>query len=150
MTDPQENGPRLTRSCFVLDLRDGTLPVPFEEVSGLDGAAQVIEYRSGAEPALSQTPVPGPIGRGNITLKHGVLSGRSSFFDEMSAAVDNTVRPRTVEIRLLNEAGDAVMTWTLGGAWATKISRAELPSGGGDTAIESLELAFGTLTQAAG
>ena len=68
----------------------------------------------------------------------------------MSAAVDNTVRPRTVEIRLLNEAGDAVMTWTLGGAWATKISRAELPSGGGDTAIESLELAFGTLTQAAG
>ena len=58
----------------------------------------------------------------------------------------NTIERQNVVIKLLDETGNPVMTWTLNNAWPTKISATDLKSDGNEIAVESLEIMHEGLT----
>lgn len=118
----------------------------FQEVSGLDVEAQVIEYRHGDSPEFSTINMPGLKKFGNVTMKKGVFKSDNKFWDWFSQIKMNTVKRVPVTISLLDEQGNATMVWTLANAWPTKITGTDLKSDGNEVAIETIEIAHEGVT----
>ena len=136
----------LPKFRFAVNLGDEMKDVAFQEVSGLEAETQVIEYRASNSVQFSTIKMPGIAKYGNVTLKRGVFVNDNNFWQWMDEIKMNTIKRRTVIIRLLDEAGLPTMTWTLSNAWPTKISSTDLKSDGNEVAVESIEVAFETLT----
>jgi phage tail-like protein len=135
----------LPKFYFDVDFGDGR-PQGFSEISGLESDVKPIEYRHGDSPVFYPIKMPG-LGRvGNVTLKKGVFSKDSLFWNWFDEAKLNIIKRRTVTIRLLDETAAPTMTWTLTNAWPTKLTGTDLKSESNEVAIESLELAYETLT----
>ena len=118
----------------------------FQEASGMDVETQIIEYRGGASKVFIPQRMPGIQKGGNVTLKKGVANLNSQQFTALFN-VQQTKRMPLI-IKLLDETGQIVMTWTLRNAWFTKITRTELtPFDEVEfVAIETLEVAHEGLT----
>jgi phage tail-like protein len=123
--------------------------VSFAEVSGLDSETEVIEYRHGNSPVFYPIKMPGLGKVRNVTLRKGIFVNDSRFWDWYNEIKMNTIGRRTVVINLLDENGQPRATWTLNNAWPCKISGAELKSDTSEVAVESLEIAYETLTASA-
>jgi phage tail-like protein len=124
------------------DLADGT----FQEVSGLDVEAQIIEYRHGNSPEFSTIKMPGIKKYGNVTLKKGIFVKDNKFWDWFNKIKMNTIERQSVTISLLDEGGSPTMVWTLKNAWPTKITGTDMKSDGNEVAVETLEIAHEGLT----
>jgi phage tail-like protein len=72
--------------------------------------------------------------------------GDNTFWNWMSQIKMNTIKRRTVIIRLLNENGKVTMQWNLANAWPTKISSTDLKSDGNEVAVDTIEIAYESLT----
>jgi phage tail-like protein len=143
-----DNNWPLPKFYFSVQFGDGT-DVKFQEVSGLESEAEGIEYRHGNGPVFSPIKMP-DLGRvGNVTLRKGIFARNSKFWEWYNEIKMNTIKRRSVVINLLNESGVPRMVWTLNNAWPTKITSPELRSDGNEVAVESIELAYETLTIAA-
>lgn len=118
----------------------------FQEVSGLDIEAQVIEYRHGNSPEFSTIKMPGIKKSSNVTLKKGVFKDDKSYWEWFSKIKMNTIERVSVTISLLDEAGGPVQTWTLKNAWPTKITGTDMKSDGNEVAVETLEIAHEGIT----
>jgi phage tail-like protein len=126
---------------FYFQVKWDNAVMSFQEVSGLDAEAQIIEYRSGDNPVFSTVKMPGLKKSGNVTMKKGVFKSDNKFwlwFDEIKM---NTIKRKSVIISLLDEGGNPTMVWTLANAWPTKITGTDLKSDGNEAAIESIEIA---------
>lgn len=120
--------------------------VKFQEVIGFDADGKPIEYRHGNSPVFYPIKMPG-LGRvGNVILRKGILAKDAKVWGWHDEIEMNTIKQRTVVINFPGEAGAAGMVWTLGNAWPTKIIGADLKSGGNEVAVESVEVAFATMT----
>ena len=135
----------ISKFYFSVDIGDQT-DLAFQEVSGLDTEAQVIEYRNGNSPVFSTIKMPGLTKPGNVTLKKGVFVKDNKFWDWYNQIKMNTIKRESVVIKLLDENGDPTMTWTLNNAWPTKITGTDLKSDGNEVAVETLEIAHEGLT----
>ncbi|ANE74764.1 phage tail protein [Dickeya solani] len=113
----------------------------FQEITGLDIEAQIIEYRAGNSPVFSTIKMPGIIKSGNVTLKKGIFVKDNNFYDWFSKIKMNTIARTAVTINLLDESGSPAMTWKLKNAWPTKVSGTDLKSDGNEVAVETVELA---------
>lgn len=131
----------ISKFYFMVDLGGGMKNASFQEVSGLDVEAQIIEYRHGDSKIFSNQKMPGLVKFSNITLKKGVLVKDNQFFDWYNTVKMNNVKRVPVTIKLLDEGGNATMTWTLQNAWPTKITGTDLKSDGNEVAIETIEIA---------
>jgi len=131
---------------FKVDWGDIVQNILFQEVSGLDSEIQLIEYRKGDSPDFGQVKMPGIAKYGNVTLKRGVFLNSGSFWKLYDELKLNTIKRQTVTIKLIDEIGKVVITWTLINAWPTKISSTDLKSDGNQVAIDSIELAYQELT----
>ena len=118
----------------------------FQEVSGLDVEAQVIEYRAGDNPVFSATKMPGLKKSGNVTMKKGVYKSDNKFWAWFSQIKMNTIKRLPITISLLDEAGGTTMVWTLTNAWPTKITGTDLKSDGNEVAIETIEIVHEGIT----
>lgn len=118
----------------------------FQEVSGLDVEAQIIEYRAGDLKAFHTVKMPGIQKSSNITLKKGVFAKDNAFWDWFNELKMNTIQRKSVTIRLLDEGGSAVMTWTLANAYPLKLEGTDLQGNDHEVAIETMELAHEGLT----
>jgi len=138
----------LPKFYFSVQLGDDK-SISFQEVDGLNSETQVIEYRHGNSPIFYPIKMPG-LGRvGNVTMRKGIFVKDDKFFKWYSEIKLNVIKRRTVVVNLLDEAGNPKMTWTLNNAWPTKITGTDLKSEGNEVAVESVEIAFETLTIAA-
>lgn len=138
----------LPKFYFSVQLGDDNT-VTFQEVDGLDSETQVIEYRHGNNPSFFPIKMPG-LGRvGNVTMRKGIFVNDSKFWDWYNEIKANTIKRRTVVISLLDETGTPKRTWTLNNAWPSKITGTDLKSAGNEVAVESVEVAYETLTVAA-
>jgi phage tail-like protein len=138
----------LPKFYFAVQLGDDK-SISFQEVDGLNSETQVIEYRHGNSPIFYPIKMPG-LGRvGNVTMLKGIFVNDAKFFAWYSEIKLNVIKRRTVVINLLDEKGNPKMTWTLNNAWPTKITGTDLKSEGNEVAVESVEIAFETLTVAA-
>lgn len=142
--DKQDNVWPLPKFYFQVKL--GDKEVPFQEVSGLDIEAQIIEYRHGNSKEFSTIKMPGIKKTGNVTLKKGVFVKDNGFWDWFNKIKMNTIERQTVVISLLDEAGKPTMVWTLNNAWPTKITGTDMKSDGNEVAVETIEVAHEGLT----
>lgn len=126
---------------FYFQVKIGDTEVAFQEVSGLDIEAQIIEYRHGNSKEFSTIKMPGIKKSGNVTLKKGVFVKDNSFWDWFSQINMNVIERKTVVISLLDENGNPTMVWTLNNAWPTKITGTDMKSDGNEVAVETIEVA---------
>ena len=131
----------ISKFYFTVDLGGGMKNASFQEVSGLDVEAQIIEYRHGDSKIFSNQKMPGLVKFGNVTLKKGILIKDNQFFEWYKTINMNTVKRVPVTIKLLDEGGNATMVWTLQNAWPTKITGTDLKSDGNEVAVETIEIA---------
>ena len=131
---------------FDVDFGTQLKGISFQEVSGMDKEVQIIEYRASNSPQFSTIKMPGIAKYGNVTMKRGIFVGDNTFWDWMNQIKMNTIARRTVIIRLLNEKGKVTMQWSLANAWPTKITSTDLKSDGNEVAVDSIEIAYETLT----
>jgi phage tail-like protein len=122
----------------------------FQEVSGLDVEAQLLEYRRGDSPSFSTQKMPGLKKYSDITMKKGVFKSDNKFWDWFNEIKMNTVKRIPVTISLLDEEGSPTMVWTLTNAWPMKISGTDLKSTGNEVAVETIVIAHEGLTIANG
>jgi len=134
----------LPKFYFNIDLGDGK-KLGFSEISGLETETKAIEYRHGDSAVFSPIKMPGLRTVGNVTLKKGVFTKDSIFWDWFKQNTLNTIKRKTVIISLLNEKAAPMMTWTLTNAFPVKMQATDLKSDASEVAIESLELAYETL-----
>lgn len=134
----------LPKFFFNIDLGDGKLQ-GFSEISGLETETKPIEYRHGDSKVWSPIKMPGLKSVGNVTLKKGVFTKDSIFWDWFKEVKLNIVKRRTVIINLLNEEASPMMTWTLTNAFPVKVQATDLKSDASEVAIETLEIAYETL-----
>lgn len=133
---------------FYFSVQLGDDKMSFQEVSGLESETKIIEYRHGDNKSFYPIKMPG-LGRvGNVTMKKGIFVNDSKFWDWYNEIKMNIIKRRTVVINLLDETGAPKMTWTLNNAWPTKITGTDLKSEGNEVAVESVEIAYETLTVA--
>lgn len=126
---------------FEVDFGTELKNVAFQEVSGLDVETQIIEYRNSNSPVFSTEKMPGITKYGNITMKRGIFVNDNSFWNWHSEIKMNTIKRRTVIIKLLDETGKVTMQWQLNNAWPTKITSTDLKSDGNEVAVDTIEIA---------
>ena len=131
---------------FYFKVMTDSLAASFQEVSGLDTEAQVIEYRHGDNKVFSTIKMPCIVKTGNVTLKKGVFAKDNKFYDWYAKIKMNTIARETMVIELLDEGGATTMKWTLNNAWPTKISSTDLKSDGNEVAVETIEIAHEGVT----
>ena len=135
----------LPKFYFSVDIGEFT-DLAFQEVSGLDIEADVIEYRHGNSPIHSVIRMPGLKKYADITLKKGVFTKDNRFYDWLSQISLNTYKRLTVIIRLLNEDTQPMMTWTLTNAWPKQVTSTDMNSQSSEAAIESIVFVHEGLT----
>ena len=126
---------------FEVDLGTELKGVAFQEVSGMDVENQIIEYRKSNSPLFSTEKMPGITKYGNITMKRGIFVNDNTFWNWHAEITMNTIKRRTVLIKLLDEQGKVTMLWTLNNAWPTKIKSTDLKSDGNEVAVDTIEIA---------
>jgi phage tail-like protein len=118
----------------------------FQEVSGLDVEAQVIEYRAGNSPDFAVVKMPGLKKYSDVTLKKGVFKSDNKFWDWFNTIKMNTIKRVPVTISLLDEAGKATMVWKLTNAFPSKINGTDLKSQGNEVAVETIVIVHEGMT----
>jgi len=118
----------------------------FKEVSGLDVEYDVIEYRAGDSKEFTKIKMPGLRRSGDITLKKGIFTSDKKFWDWIGEIKLNTLKRRSITISLLDEAGNAAMTWNLSNAWPKKITVEGFKAEGNSAAMETLILVHEGIT----
>jgi phage tail-like protein len=144
--DKQDKVWPLPKFYFSVKVSTDLAEATFQEVSGLDAEAQIIEYRHGNSPDFSTIKMPGIKKYGNVTLKKGIFKSDNKFWDWFNKIKMNTIERQGVTISLLDEAGKPTMVWTLKNAWPTKITGTDLKSDGNEVAVETIEIAHEGLT----
>jgi phage tail-like protein len=130
---------------FYFSVQIGGANTSFQEVTGLDSEARVIEYRHGDSPSFYPIKMPGLGKVSNVTMRKGIFVNDSGLWDWFNQIKMNTIARQTVVINLLDETGSPKMVWTLNNAWPTKVTGTDLKSEGNEVAIESVEVAYETL-----
>lgn len=125
-------------------------PATFQEVTGLETEAQIIEYRAGNSPVFAPLKMPGLQKVGNVTMKKGIFVNDNALWTWFNTILMNTVARSTVTVNLLDQTGTPQYIWTLNNAWPTKITGTDLKSDGNEVAVESVEVAFETMTVSLG
>lgn len=127
--------------------------IGFTEVSGLDFETEVIEYREGNSKKYNKSKQPGLTKFSNITLKRGTFEGDFDFYKEwektyyfQEANKTGSKFRRTVEISLLNENHEVIITWNAENAFPSKVQSTDLKADGNEVAIETMELVHEGLT----
>lgn len=113
----------------------------FQEISGLEVETQQIEYRHGTSAQFSVAKMPGLVKAGNITMKKGVFVNDNKFWDWYKQISSTNIQRVPVTVQLLDESGNAMMTWTLNNAWITKITPVYPNHTRNELAVDTLEIA---------
>lgn len=117
----------------------------FSEVSGLSIEYETITYRDGLSYKEGAKYMPGLDAAVNLTLKKGIVRADSYLLNWINTIKLNTVEKRDLKIDLLDEAGEAVVSWTALNAFPKKLEAPSFNATSNEVAIESLELMANSL-----
>jgi phage tail-like protein len=118
---------------------DGVTTAGFNEVSGLDGETDVIEYRTGDHENIV-TKLPGLKKHPNIVLKRGFTKD-TALWDWRKAVMDGKTQRRSGSVVLHNEAREPALRWNFREGWPSKLQGPSMNAKTNDVAIETLEIA---------
>jgi phage tail-like protein len=122
---------------FLIEI-EGITRAGFREASGLDTAADPVEYREGGE-AITPRKLPGLVKYSNISLKWGV-SDDHDLWDWHNKALTGKVERKNGSIILLDEAGAEKLRWNFRNAWPSKWTGPTFNATSNEVAIDSLEI----------
>jgi phage tail-like protein len=119
---------------------EGEVVGGFSDVSGLGVDVSYSEYRNGNEKFNTVRKVPNTHKMDDVTLKRGLI-GSADLFAWLKTVRDGVADSRQVRITLMDEARNAVATWTLRNAQPKKwVGPTLAAKGGGEVAMEELHL----------
>ena len=117
----------------------------FQKVSGLEAKTNFISYSHGNTKQSYDYNIAGRTVYTDATLEKGVFSGETDLFKWWKNNLSTAVK-RNVQIDLLNENGDAEISWKLEDAVPLQMTFAELDSQKkGGPAIEKLVVKYNSL-----
>ena len=126
---------------FQVSFDGGETFAGFAEVTGIGSETNAADYRTGNE---TKDPIRKIVGRhksADVTLKRGLINGKSLWNWIEQARVAAPTAKRTVTIALLDEARKPVKAWVMRGAMPLKYAGPTLNGkGGGDVAMEEIVL----------
>ena len=125
----------------VLGLSPDANDIRFVEVGGLGAEITTEDVPEGGENRFVQK-YPTRAKYPELVLKRGLLKSSAVWDWAKQCIVDYRIEPRSVDIKLLNDAHEPLMTWHVVGAWPTKWSVADLNASNNAVAVESLQLAY--------
>ncbi len=125
----------------VLGLSNRTDDLRFTEVSGLSFEVAAEEVPEGGENRFVQK-YPGRTKYADLVLKRGLLKN-SEVWNWLERSVDTLeIEPKDVDVTLLNEDHEPLMTWHLVMAWPVKWSVSDLNATNNAFLVESLQLSY--------
>jgi phage tail-like protein len=113
--------------------------IMFQSVSGLSCEMQTETHKEGGENRFEHE-LPVRTKFSNITLKRGVVTNSALIKWCLNSFQNLEIRPVDLEIKLLNEKHDPLMTWAVKQAWPKKWNVEDLSAMDSKILIESLEL----------
>jgi phage tail-like protein len=125
----------------VLGLPPNDSDVRFTEVSGLSVEMGTEEVAEGGENRFIQK-YPTRAKYPELLLKRGLLQNSEVWNWSRQCIEDYRIEPKSVDIKLLNEKHEPLMTWHLIGAYPTKWAVTDLNSTSNAVVIESLQLFY--------
>ena len=137
MAPPQQADPYSVLR-FRLEI-EGLKASAFSECSGLSSSVEVIEYRTGGEPA-STRKLPGLRKFANLTLRRGITKDRE-LWTWYKTVLDGAPKRRNGSVVLLDEDGNDVLRWNFQRGWPCKYEGPALNALSSEVAIETLEIA---------
>jgi phage tail-like protein len=120
--------------------------VAFSEVSGLSISHETTTYKESptASGQIGPTILYMPAQRSgvNITLRKGLVRGDSiaTLYNWISTIRINQIQKKDIYVRLMDEAGNAVVSWKVLNAFPTKLDAPSFDANSNDVAVESMEL----------
>ena len=111
----------------------------WSKVSGLDVTWDIAEYRSGGNANVSRWYFPGNTKFGTVTLSRSSSSETDLVLVWLRHIAETGESP-TLVITLLDEVGDAVVSWQLENVLPRKYTAGGLNAEGTDVAMETLVL----------
>jgi phage tail-like protein len=125
----------------VLGLPPNADDLRFTEVGGLSVEVATEEFAEGGENRFVQK-YPGRARYADLVLKRGLLK-KSSVWEWIRASVeDMVIKPLNVNVSLLNEKHEPLMTWKLVNAWPVKWAVSDLNATSNTFVVESMQLAY--------
>lgn len=125
----------------VLGLPANDFDARFTEVGGLSVELGTEEVAEGGENRFLQK-YPARAKYPELVLKRGFLV-RSEIWNWARRAIEDLqIEPRNVDVKLLNEAHQPLVTWHLVGAYPTRWSVSDLNATGNAVVIETLQFFY--------
>ncbi len=125
---------------FQVSFDGGETFAGFAEVTGIGSETNAADYRTGNETKDPARRVAGLRKSARVTLKRGLINGKSLWNWIEQARVAAPTAKRTVTIALLDEARKPVKSWVIRGAMPLKYTGPTLNAKGNDVAIEEIVL----------
>lgn len=119
--------------------------IMFQSVSGLTAEMQTETIKEGGENRFEHE-LPVRTKFSTLVLKRGVVIDSSLIKWCLNSFQNLEIRPVDLEIKLLNEEHDPLMTWSVKQAWPKKWSVEDLNAIDSKVLIESLELRYQNFT----
>lgn len=118
----------------------------FQEVSGINVSLETKGYPEGGVNDYSHK-LPERAKYDNLFLKRGLLHG-SSLLQWINDAVKNfTFTPKLLEVSLLNEEGNKLVTWSFSNAYPVGLKVTDFKSQDNSIVVETLEIAYNYFTR---
>lgn len=118
-----------------------TADTRFIEVGGLSVEMASEDVAEGGENRFVQK-YPTRAKYPELVLKRGLLKGSGVWNWVKKCIVDYQIEPMSIDIKLLNDAHEPLMTWHVVGAWPTKWAVSDLNANNNAIAVESMQLAY--------
>lgn len=115
--------------------------VRFSEVGGLSVELATEEVAEGGENRFVQK-YPVRAKYPELVLKRGLLVGSEIFKWMRSCIQDFDIKPKNIDVKLLDAEHQPLLTWHLVNAYPTKWSLADLNAAGNAVAVESLQMFY--------
>jgi len=125
---------------FAVEL-DGITRAGFRECSGLENSQNAGEYREGTDKNPSVRKLPGLVTHSDITLSRGITSD-SKLWDWREKVMKGVVERHDISITLLDDGGNARITWNLFDCWPRQWTGPSLNATADDVVVEQLVLAY--------
>jgi phage tail-like protein len=125
---------------FAVEL-DGITRAGFRECSGLENSQNAGEYREGTDKNPSVRKLPGLVTHSDITLSRGITSD-SKLWEWRAKVMKGVVERHDISITLLDDGGNAKITWNLFDCWPRQWTGPSLNATSDDVVVEQLVLAY--------
>jgi phage tail-like protein len=119
--------------------------VRFQSVSGLNVEYDTESFKEGGENRFEHK-LPGRTKYPDLALKRGMLTDSKVIAWLLDALQNRKIEPAQINVSLLNENHEPLMTWKVFRAWPRKWQVSDLNAQENSVVVETLELSYSHFT----